>query len=209
MSIYKLAQTIELTMDIPESEKKVAANSVLHFEKLVRKLNAFNKHLDIIYNPFKEYQEVSQESVRKYRGAVWNYLKQIIDNFEQVKDLASVCVKDLNYFESDTHMNELMNSFTNEFGDFEDQIVTLKQIMSNWELPTYKDSIVKCIENIKKDITDIKKLIYDRIIDNINTNILAKNWVDKVDTETSSTIKDNEPLISRLYHEREEKLNKG
>jgi len=209
MSIYKLAQTIELTMDIPESEKKIAANSVLHFEKLVRKLNYFNKHLDIIYNPFKEYQEVSQESVKKYRAALWNYLKQIIENFEQLKDLASICVKDLNYFKSDTHMNELINSFTNEFGDFEDQIVILKSIMSNWELPTYKDSIVKCVENIKKDIIDIKKLIYDRIIDNINTNILAKNWVDKVDTETNSTIKDNEPLISRLYHEREEKLNKG
>ena len=57
MSIYKLAETVELTIDIPQSEKKVAAQAVLYFEKLVRKLNSFSKHLDIIYDPFKEYQE--------------------------------------------------------------------------------------------------------------------------------------------------------
>lgn len=206
MSLYKLAETIEMSIDIPDSDKKIAARAVLHFERLTRKINAFNKHLNVMYNPFKEYQQVSQESVLKYRDAIWQYLKQIRENFEGMRDVAVLCVRDLNHFSSDTHITELIGTFTDDFGDIEDQVISLLHILSNWDHPDYKNNVVSAMENLKKETAELRKLIYDRIIDHINTNILVKNWVDDVDDELSSSIKEREPLISRLYRERKKKM---
>lgn len=208
MSLEKLAETIEMSIDIPESDKKIAARAVLHFEKLVRKLTALNKHLNAMYNPFKEYQQVSQESVMKYRGAVWQYLKQIRENFENIREMAILCVRDMSHFNTDTHITELISTFTDDFGDIEDQVVSLLHVLSNWDHPSYKDNVVSAMENLKKEVAELRKLIYDRIIDHINTNILVKNWVDEVDDDLSSSIKKREPLISRLYREREEKVER-
>jgi len=207
MSLDKLAETIEMSIDIPESDKKIAARAVLHFEKVVRKITAFNKHLNVMYNPFKEYQEVSQESVVKYRSAVWQYLKQIRENFENLRDVATLCVRDLSHFSTDTHITELISTFTDDFGDIEDQVISLLHVLANWDHPAYQNNIISAMENLKKETAEIRKLIYDRIIDHINTNILVKNWVDEVDDDLSSSIKEREPLISRLYREREKKVD--
>lgn len=204
--IFKLAETIELTMDIPESEKKLAANSVIHFQKLIRKLDVFDSHLDKMYNPFKKYTVVSKESVLENRWAVWNYFKQIKENFKNAKDVATVCANDLEHFSNDPTFNELKNSFIADFGDVESSLLELENNITNYEIQDYKNIIVKIFDNLKKQIIELKKLIFDRIITNINTNILAKNWVDKITNDTQKTIEKNEPLISRLYREREEGL---
>ena len=206
MSILKLAETIEMSMDIPESDKKIAAETVMQFEKFVRKIGNLNKHLNALYNPFKEHKTVSEESVMENRGAIWKYLKQIKENFEESKAIATVCLRGLDSFSSDTHTSELINTFSDDFGGIEDQVISLNNTISNWDHPNYKDNVIKAMENLKKEIAEMKKLIYDRIIDHINTNILAKNWVDKVNDEISTTIDDNKPLISRLYDERESQL---
>ncbi len=65
---------------------------------------------------------------------------------------------------------------------------------------------MKCIESVKKQTSQIEKLINDRIIDDINTNILAKNWTDNLDDKLKSSIKDKEPYIKQLHQEREQKL---
>lgn len=206
MSLDKLAETIEMSIDIPESDKKIAARAVLHFEKLVRKIIAFNKHLNVMYNPFKEYQQVSQESIIKYRSAVWEYLKQIRENFDGLRETATLCVRDLGHFSTDTHITKLISTFTDDFGDIEDQVISLLHVLSDWEHPSYRDNVISAMENLKKETAEIRKLIYDRVIDHINANILVKNWVDKVDSDLSSSIKEREPLISRLYREREKKV---
>ncbi len=206
MSLFKLAETIELSISIPDDERKIAASAVVHFEKLVKKLQALNKHLNLIYNPFKEYQTVSAESVHQYRKAIWEYRKQIIENFHKVKELALICVRDLSHFDSDTHITELLSAFSDDIGDVEDQITSLTSILSNWDTGNYKNNVTTAIETLKTEIAEIRKLIYDRIIDHINTNILAKNWVDNISEELNMSIKQQEPLIIQLYQEREKKL---
>lgn len=193
-------------MDVPESDKKMANTTVMHFERLVKRINNLNKQLNYIYIPFKTYKTVSPESINKYRGAIWNYLKEIKDNFKEIKDLATLCLRGLNHFSSDTHTSELINVFSDDFGNIEDQLISLNTVLTTWDHPAYKDNVIKNIESLKKQGAELKKLIYDRVIEHINTNILNKNWVDEVNDQLSTTVKSNEPLISRLYNERKQKI---
>jgi hypothetical protein len=206
MSLIKLAETIEMSIEIPDGEINIAKRAVVHFEKLVKKLNSFNKHLNAIYNPFKEYQTVSSDSVEKYRGAIWKYRSQIKENFDKIKELSLLCVRDMSHFDSDTHITELLTSFSNDVGGTEDQVSSLMSVLSNWDTGNYKNNVVTAIESLKKEIAELRKLIYDRIIDHLNTNILAKNWVDDISDELNISIQDREPVITQLYQEREKQL---
>lgn len=206
MTLRKIAETIELSIDIPDSEKKLGGKIVLRLEKMVKKLDVFNKHLNILYNPFKEYATVSEESVQKYRGSLWKYTKQIKENFEGIRDIAILIVRDLKHFDNDTHVTELVGTFTDDFGDIEDQVISITQVISNWEHPQYKNNVVSAMELLKKEIAEMRKLIYDRIINHINTNILAKNWVDSASEEKSLELREKEPAVSRLYKEREKRI---
>jgi hypothetical protein len=208
MSLRKLAETIELSVQIPDDEKKIAASAVLHLEKFLKKLNAFNKHLNIIYNPFKEFQSVSDDSVKKYRSALWTYRGQIAENFQELKDLYGLCVKDVGYFDSDTDIIQLLNAFADDMDGFETQEKTLLNALANWDTSNYKDNIVNTITNVKQEIAEMRQMINDRIIDHINTNILVKDWSDGISDDLKKSIKEKEPLIVQLYKEREEQLKK-
>jgi hypothetical protein len=206
MTLRKLAETIELSLDVPDSEKKVGAAIVLRLEKLLKKLNAFNKHLNILYDPFKEHSNVSEESVIKYRGSLWSYLNQINENFDELKELATLCIRDLKKFSSDTDIGEMISTFTDDFGDIEKQEDTLTHIISNWEASDYRNKVVSGMEGLKKEVAEFKKLIEDRIIDHVNKNILTKNWLDGASEKYHLDLKEQEPAISRLYKDREKKL---
>jgi hypothetical protein len=204
MSILKLAQTIELTMDIPESDKKIAANLIVNLQKFVKKLDSFTDHLDIMYDPFKKYNVISEESLYENRSAIWNYNKQILKNFEELKSLAFVCVKGLQFFHSDLNIKEMERSFVDSVSDIESNIENLGKKMQDYDVQDYKSSVNSVFENLKIKSSELKDLIEDRIIDNINKNILNKSWVDNIDDKDLDDVyKNNEPLISKLYKERE------
>jgi hypothetical protein len=208
MNLRKLAETIELSMDIPDVDKKVAAKLILRLEKLVKKLDAFNKHLNVLYNPFKEHQTVSEESVVKYRGSLWKYLNQINENFDELRQMAVLCIKDLKHFSSDTEITEIISTFTDDFGDIEKQEDNLTHIIADWEAGDFRNKVITGMENLKKEIAELKKLIEDRMIDHINSNILSKSWLDGASEKYNLDISEQEPSISRLYKDREEKLKK-
>ena len=202
MSLYKLAETIEMSIDIPDSEKKTAAKLVLRLERLLKKLNSFNQHLNILYDPFKAHETVSEESVDKYRGSLWKYLNQVNENFDELKDIMVLCVQDLNKFSSGTDINEMTSAFTDDFGDIEKQEENLTHVISNWDSDDFRNKVVTAMENLKKEIAELKQLIEDRLIDHINENILGKSWLDskKVDVSRGA------PSISKLFKDREDKL---
>lgn len=206
MTLSKLAETIQLSISIPDSEKKIAGKIVMRLEKMVKKLDHLNKHLNLMYNPFKQYNTVSEDSVNKYRGPIWKFTKQIKENFEVIREIAVMVVRDMKSFSADTHIIKLISAFTDDFGDIEDQLISLTQILANWDHPNYKNNVVTAMESLKKESAEMRNLIYDRIIDHINTNILAKNWVDNAVEHMNLDLKEKEPAVSRLYKEREKKL---
>lgn len=206
MYLLKLAQTINMTLDVPLNEKKTAANTVLYFEKLLNKLNAFNTLLDKMYEPFKAYQTISEDSINNYRQALWNYSKEIKESFDDINDLAVLCVSGLNKFQSDAAVSDLTSAVVDNLNDLEDEIKELTDNISAWDDPEYKTSIVNSMDTTKLTIDEIIKLVTERVIDHINTNILAKSWMDKLDESNNKVINDNEPAIKRLFKERLEKL---
>jgi hypothetical protein len=50
-------------------------------------------------------------------------------------------------------------------------------------------------------------MIEDRVKNNIQSNILAKNWVDSVSDEMQMKIEKKTPLILDLYNKRQDQLN--
>lgn len=206
MNICKLAQLVEMSLDVPSSEKKVAKQIVSTMEKVCKKIEQFDEHLDLIYNPLKNNETASKESVIENRGAIKRYTDKIEENFDELTEMSLLVIRDLNVFSTDGHIKELIKSFTNAFGDVEDSVKSLIASLDDWKSEEYRDNVLVSIENAKKQAAQVYKLLNERIIEHINTNIIANTWVDNVSDKLNITIQEREPYIKRLHREREEKL---
>lgn len=206
MVFSKLAQSVDMALDVPSSEEKIAQKTIRYFNMLIKKITAFDRHLDILYNPLKSHENVSEKSVIDHRAAIHRYRDKIKENFEEIKNIAIHCLQSFNYFSTDTHISELIRTFNDSFDDVENSLTILLQALDNWQDKEYRAHVMQSIENTKKQAIQVKKLIEDRIIDYINTNIYAKNWTDNLDDELKMSIKEREPYIKQLYKERESKL---
>ena len=209
MAFSKFAESINMSLDVPTSEMKIAQRAVRKFQFLIKKMDSFDKHLDILYNPFKSHEDVSEESVVEHRAALRRYRDKINENFIEIKTFIVSCIADLNYFSSDSKFSELVKSFNDSMGDIGEILENLLSSLDNWKDKDYRNHVIECIEGVKKQTAQVEQLINDRIIEEINTNILAKNWTDTLDDKLKLSIKDKEPYISQLYKEREKKLKEA
>lgn len=206
MKLSKFAQVVNMSLDVPVAEKKIAQKCVRRFQHLSKKLDGFDKHLDILYNPFKSHEDVTEESVLENRAALRRYRDQINENFTDIKIFIISCIKELNYFSYDSEISELIKSFDDSIGDLGNSIDELLIVLDNWQDKDYRNNVMKNMDNVRKFTSEIEKLVNDRIIVHINTNILAKNWTDSLDEELKSSIKEKEPYIKQLHKEREDRL---
>lgn len=205
MHFSKLAQLVEMSLEIPVAEKKIARNIIKNFQIIGGKLKSFNKHLDIIFVPFNNNKNVSKESVLEYRASLRRYSEKIKENFSEIRELAAQAINELNFFSTDSHIKELINAFIDSFGDVENSVNFVISSIENWKSDQYRDLVIKSIEIVKKQVAQTNKLIEDRIIEHINTNILANNWMDLANNKDNNI---KEPYIKQLFKEREEKLRK-
>lgn len=204
--LSKFADSINMSIDVPDSEKKLAQRVVRKFQFLVKKIDAFDKHLDILYNPFKSHENVSEESITEHRAALRRYRDKINENFDEIKVFIVGCITDFNQFSSDTNIAELITSFNDNVTSISDNLEILATNLDNWQDKDYRASVMGSIELVKKDTEQLETLINDRIITDINKNILGKNWTDNLDDKLKSSIKDREPYIKQLHDEKEKKL---
>ena len=204
--LIKIAETVEMSIAIPDSEKGAASVLVSTLEKLSAKYDAFNTLLDKIYNPFSGDQEVSKESVENNKKPFMDYKIEIDEKLKEIKQVAMLCVEKLIIFSSDTDINELLASFKSGIDQIEDNVRILGDALVSWDSDDFKDMVVKSVENLKKEINNSRELINDRIISHINENILGKSWIDEIGKDMNLDIKDKEPMIKELYKEREKQL---
>ena len=220
--MLKTAQTVEMSLDITDSEKKKAELLVGLLKLLCDRLMVFNNYLNKLYNPFKEHQAVSPESINKYRGSLMRFSQELEEQFigpegEQgnnlkscsIKRLMFLCALRLKEFYVDTHIAKLLESFSNDATDVDDNVESLIAMIRNWTSSSFRNNVVMSMENTKKEISELRKLIEDRIIDHINTNILAKNWIEDSSQRFNVPIQEREPYLVRLFREREKRLNQG
>jgi len=204
--LRKLATHIEMSFDVSDAEKRDAMMASEKFEGISSALDIAVEHLDIIYNPFQKYEEIPMETIVNKRGAIDRYKRKILENFNEVKRRSLYAIKDLYLFSSDTHVQELINSFDDSVWELEKQINELSDVLSDYKSQDFRKNVLGAIDNIRKQAEEIESLIKERIIEYIDTNILAKSWMSDTDEDFVSQIREKVPLITELYDHRVKEL---
>jgi hypothetical protein len=174
---------------------------------LVRKLKTCEEHLDLIYTPFKNNPNITPEQTYKVRAALWRYKDRVADNFNAFKRIAFRCFVMIQPFASDTQIIKFNKSFVLAIGDIEKQVNRFIDLFQNLEAKDFAATVVKSVENIKKETAQLEQIIEDRIKAYIENNILAVNWTDHVSDLLQEKVEKRVPLAVRLVEERENNGN--
>lgn len=201
--INKIASTIEMNFDIPESEKQEAKLASDTFKRVISALDTAKQHLKLMYDPFKDAGETTPEAVYEFRGAISRYKDQILKNFNKVKALSFLSIMHINNFASDTHVTELINGFKDSIEDVSDQVTVLCDAIDDIKNKDFKNNIVKAIDSVRKSCFETENMINERIIDYLNNNILKEDWVKNTGDELHQKIEEKKPYISILFEERQ------
>lgn len=205
--MLKFADDLSMSFNVPDSEKKIARESAEYFSQINNLLSLAEDHLDIIYNPFSKYESVNSEYISKKIGALNRFKEKVKENFEKIKSVGVLAVNSFNYFELDTKCGELLSSFKSQVKDLEKSVITFLEILDQYESNEFRENVLKSIENVKKDSSELQQLIKDRILEHIDENILGKNWINNISEKTKQTIKQKIPAIVELYQEQNKVLN--
>ncbi len=199
----KIAEAIELSFDIPESEKKLTQEIISNLESLKGHIGQAIEHLDKIYQPFQKYTTISTEKLIQNRGVLNRYKQQIKSNFENVKKIAFFILQKMQKFQNDGQIAELTNAFRDEIEQLEKKVEKILSALDNFRAADFRDELLKSIEAVQEEQKTIDNLIQDRLIQHLNVNILAQNWTEPVGKLLQQTIEPHTPALLELYQERE------
>ena len=206
--LKKIADSVDMSFDIPDSEKEIANDALIRFEAVLKKVRDASEHLDIIYEPFKRHENISTKSLVNKRGLLNRYKQKVKFNYNEVKAISLLAIRKLNYFATgDTSIQEIINSFVDAIEDLEKRITKFLDIMGDYESPTFREDILSAIDGTKAQSAQLETLLRDRIIDHIDTNILAKSWMNDTREELKLEMEDKIPLVSELFEERQKALD--
>jgi hypothetical protein len=206
-NLIKKAYVTNMSYDITDSEKMQAERAIVFFNHTLKLLDQASNYLDIMKTPFKDNQDMTPDEVMKARAAIRRFRDKAIENFNIFKVGAFKCVNIMQNFSSDTQTIKIMKAFISAIDDLEYNVNKFANLFSDLEDKDFSNNIVKSIENIQKQCQDIDEMIEDRVKNNIQSNILAKNWVDSVSDEMQMKIEKKTPLILDLYNKRQDQLN--
>jgi len=210
MMLKKISDIVDMSFDIPDSEKEMGQKARLHFEGAANALKFAVDHLDIIYEPFKNNTTISPQSVIDNRGVLQGrYSTKIKNNFTDVKKHSLLAIKYFNFFaKGDAAIRELINTYVESVNDVENRVSIFLDILRNdYRLEDFRDKVLKAVDDVRKAAKDLDNLVYDRIIEHIDENIISKKWMDFNSDNVSIT--EDVPLIRELYEERQKALNTG
>lgn len=200
------AYSIQMNFEVPDSEKKVAEQAVEHFEQLLTEFQDLTKYLDYIYLPFSKYDNLNMEMIVKYRDTFKQYRDQVQKKFIKITKLAYNCVALMNGFSTDVATEEIMNSFMGTIKELEKYMDTFISIFTNLNDTNFRQYLIATVDSIKKQKNQIRQLITDRILEHIDSNILAKDWADNLSEKLDRPIQERVPLVVQLFRERQEAL---
>ena len=69
--------------------------------------------------------------------------------------------------------------------------------------------MISTIDSLKKQMNQIEQLIRDRILEHIDSNILAKNWAKDISKGDGEPIEERVPLVVQLFRERQKALQES
>lgn len=203
----KKAYAIQLSYNVSDSEKHVAEKALLYFTDAEKKLEMASSHLDILKIPFKENQDVTPDDLMKERVVLRRFRDKAIDNFNLFKISSFKCVDIMQNFASDTQSVKLLKSFILQIEGLEKDVNLFVDLFKKIDSKEFTSLIIKSIEDIQKQCQELNDLMGQRIKDHLQTNILAKSWVNSVSNQLQKTVEKKKPLILDLYNKMQDELN--
>ena len=202
----KKAYAIQMSFEVPDSERRLAEKASECFESLLRKIKDTSKHLDFIYDPFKSLNNVDNEVLNEHRAAFREYRDEAAKNFNTIFRRGQRCLILMNEFSLDTKTEEMMNSFTDSLDEVKVQVNNFLSIFENLNSKDFSAELIATIDSVKKQLNQLRQLITDRILQHIDTNILAKNWKNNLLKDYQYKVEDKVPLVVELFRERNKAL---
>jgi DNA-binding ferritin-like protein (Dps family) len=90
--------------------------------------------------------------------------------------------------------------------ELEKYMDTFISIFTNLNDTNFRQYLIATVDSIKKQKNQIRQLITDRILEHIDSNILAKDWADNLSEKLDKPIQERVPLVVQLFRERQEAL---
>lgn len=204
--VDKKAYSIQMNFKVPDSEKRVAEKAEEYLEQLVTMLQEAVEYLDLIYVPFSKHQNVDMEMITEYRKTFRDYRDQVKKKFTDIIKKSYQAIALMNEFSTDTATEELMNSFLGSIRELEKYIDTFVSIFSNLSSQEFRNYLISTIDSIKKQVSQMRQLITDRVMDHIDSNILAKDWARDLSDHIDEPLQEKSPLVVQLFKERQKAL---
>lgn len=204
MSFIRRAYASLMTYEISDSEKDHAEKAIRWFNYALKKLEACDTHLDLIYTPLKQKDGITPDALFKIRASLRLYRDKVAENFNDFKTAAFKCYVMMQPFTSDTQTEKVLKSFVASIEDIETQVNRFIELFDNLKSEDFIEAIIPAIDHIKKEISELKQIVEDRMKGHIQSNILAKNWVDAVSNELQEKVEKKSPLVMQLVEERSE-----
>jgi hypothetical protein len=205
MSIKRYA--LQLSYSVSDEEKEKAEKALSYYNFLLRTMKEANEHLDLIYIPFKDGTPITPDQAWKARAALRRYRDADIEIFNKFKKIAFKCFSIMHEFSTDTQVVKLNKAFVLSIGDIEKQVNRFSEIFSDLKSKDFGSSIIKCIENIKKEIAQLEQIVEDRIMAHIESQILNRTWVDLVSKELQQKIEEKIPSSIKMVEQRKGKTD--
>ncbi len=196
-----------MSYDVSDSERSQAEKALLYFKAAEKYLVQASDHLNIMKTPFKDNQDMTPEDVMTARAVIRRFRDKAIENFDKFKKVAFDCVNLMQTFSSDTQTLKLMKSFIASVDELENSVNQFADLFNDLHSKDFVKDVVAAIENIQKQCDEIEEIVDERIKSHIQTNILAKSWVDSISNDLQMKIEKKTPLIVDLYNQRQEQLN--
>ena len=205
--MYKKAYSIKMHFGVPESEKRIAEKAEEYFNQLLSNITDAKDYLNLIYIPFQKHQSIDMEMIAGYRKTFRDYRDQVRLKFQDMTKRAYKCVALMNEFSIDTATEEIMESFIGTIRELDKYVDTFVSIFSNLNSSEFRTHLISTIDSLKKQMNQIEQLIKDRILEHIDSNILAKNWANNISNiNGGKPIEERVPLVIQLFKERQKAL---
>ena len=197
---------IQMSYDISDTEKQQAERAMIHFSSCIKLLDIASDHLNIMGTPFKESPEMSPESVMEARAAIRRFRDQSAENFNEFKSEAFRAIKAMEPFSADTNTIKLVKAFIASVDTLEAKVNSFIDLFVDLEDKDFSKNVVTEIEAIQAQCDEVEILIDDRMMKHIQSNILAKSWVDSVSKNLQIQVEKKTPYLIDLYNKRQEQL---
>ena len=190
---YSKAYIVQMNTDVPDAEKRMAEKASEQFESVIAQVKLALEYLDFLYVPFSKIETFDNEQLVKNRNIIRNYKEAVKFKLENIIRTGYKAISLMTNFSTDSSVEELMGSFVAQLKDFERNADHLLSILSNINSTDFKDALIAAIDSVKTQGVQLKQLVNDRILEHIDTNILAKNWDSLVNDKFKS--KEEEPKL--------------